>query len=263
MRCSRAFTLIELLVVIAIIAILMGVLMPALNIAREHSRRVSCGHNEKSQALALFTYAHDYDGKLPLNAVERWLFDVAYYTVDLLEGTGTLDQRKVFYCPSWPQRNRPCFWRYGEYLAYDATEDAAGQSPAPVTEADRRNYHRIMGYIWMFDTDAKGGRTGKIREYYGEHKEWVKSTVDTQRAPATIEMIADCAISTGSDRNSSFTNATGGCWSRWQVYDRSNHIKGGDRCTGGNIVFLDGHVSWRNLEEMEYRYNHGSVYYWW
>jgi prepilin-type N-terminal cleavage/methylation domain-containing protein/prepilin-type processing-associated H-X9-DG protein len=274
MRSLRAFTLIELLVVIAIIAVLMGVLMPALNIAREHGRRVSCGHNEKSQGLALFTYANDYDGRLPLNAVERWLFDVSYFTVDMLQSSGTLQQRKVFYCPSYPQRNRPCFWRYAEYLAYDAPENAVGQNPEPKTDAERRNAHRIMGYLWIFDTDAKNGRQGQITEYYGESKGWIRSTTDTtvkdrstgkmkRVAPALQEMITDNVISTGPERTDSFTDATGGCWSRWQAFDSSNHIKGGDSCSGGNILFLDGHVEWRNFTNMQHRYGGGSVNYWW
>jgi len=272
MRSIRAFTLIELLVVIAIIAVLMGVLMPALNIAREHGRRVSCGHNEKSQGLALFTYAHDYDGKLPLNAVERWLFDVSYYTVDLLQGTGTLDQRKVFYCPSFKKRDRPCFWRYGEYLDFDATEGATGRNPEPTTDAQRRDYHRIMGYLWIFDTE--NGRSTKIREYYGESKRWITSTMDTavtdastgkirRLPPATLEMITDCVISTGPERDSNFAEATGGCWDRWQFFDSSNHLTKGDRCSGGNTLYLDGHVTWNNFTDMNQRYNHGSVNYWW
>ncbi|MCP4453174.1 MAG: DUF1559 domain-containing protein [Planctomycetes bacterium] len=61
------FTLIELLVVIAIIAILMGILMPALRKARESARMASCGSNQRQLILGLLTYAESNDTKLPPN----------------------------------------------------------------------------------------------------------------------------------------------------------------------------------------------------
>jgi len=57
----NGFTLIELLVVIAIIAVLMAILMPALNIAREQARGVACSSNQKTLALAYIMYASEND----------------------------------------------------------------------------------------------------------------------------------------------------------------------------------------------------------
>lgn len=61
----RAFTLIELLVVIAIIAVLMAILMPALNRAREQGKRAVCLNNTKTLVLAWMMYADENDGRIP------------------------------------------------------------------------------------------------------------------------------------------------------------------------------------------------------
>ncbi len=63
MRQSRAFTLIELLVVIAIIALLMGILMPALYKARELAQGAACKANLKNYTLAMAMYLDDNDRK--------------------------------------------------------------------------------------------------------------------------------------------------------------------------------------------------------
>lgn len=66
-RKHRGFTLIELLVVIAIIALLIGILLPALGKARSTARSAVCLTNQRQIAVAMMTYATDFQGKLPPN----------------------------------------------------------------------------------------------------------------------------------------------------------------------------------------------------
>ncbi|MBN2271962.1 MAG: type II secretion system protein [Sedimentisphaerales bacterium] len=91
---KKGFTLVELLVVIAIIALLMGILMPALARVRQIAYRLYCGTNLSGLGKAMLIYCQDYDDEFPRAGYNtgRWAQAIADWTgVSSPYGTGTGD----------------------------------------------------------------------------------------------------------------------------------------------------------------------------
>jgi prepilin-type processing-associated H-X9-DG protein/prepilin-type N-terminal cleavage/methylation domain-containing protein len=156
---SHAFTLVELLVVIGIISVLVAMLLPALNKARESAQRISCASNLRQVNMAWIAYVSDYHGELPVMTTNYWhitppttppalvttdyywasmlkpyLNDqsgmqspyngiYAYKTSDWVSGTG------VFQCPSLPD-NHSSLGTGVAYVAYGINRYGIGGDQA-------------------------------------------------------------------------------------------------------------------------------------
>jgi prepilin-type N-terminal cleavage/methylation domain-containing protein/prepilin-type processing-associated H-X9-DG protein len=111
-KTERGFTLVELLVVIAIIALLLSILMPSLQKAKQLAQQVVCSSRQRQLAVALMTYAEDYRGYImawsttrlegasgPGQGVNHETVSDEYWYSMLYVAKG-IDNRDIFFCPS-------------------------------------------------------------------------------------------------------------------------------------------------------------------
>jgi len=148
-QMRQGFTLIELLVVIAVIAILAGLLLPALGRAKQSARRIQCANNLRSmaQGLIMFATESDSDERYSAAAGQTYSNWVGWLS-PILGGRDSEDFRsvKVFACPSYPDKQEPvCYTANGHLLDQGWRFLRNGRvTENPVLFADTEN-----GTVWM------------------------------------------------------------------------------------------------------------------
>jgi len=118
MSGKRAFTLIELLVVIAIIALLLAILMPALQRVKKQANGVACRSNLKQIGVAFNMYTEDNERKFPRNG-GIWIVKFLPYIGGQGEEDEDYRQMGVYNCPSYPNKEQTLdyvinSWKDGE-----------------------------------------------------------------------------------------------------------------------------------------------------
>lgn len=241
------FTLIELLVVVVIIAILAAILLPVLSKARENARKTVCMNNLKQIGLLIFMYAHDYDNWLPPKSGDILGCSMKDSSgVWYASGLGVLGPGKED-LPQAPFSNpRPYTKNYTLFYCPNATMKPEG----PTTFLDKwtRTYGGMVGYVYVgnqHDTNPHGplrkGPSGKERTdgngFFNIYRldRYVCQTVTNNPNvfPTDAPICWDVVV--GGVYGGSTTSYT---------YQYNNHPQAGFPATGGNVLFVDGHVEW-------------------
>ncbi len=150
----RAFTLVELLVVIGIIAVLVAMLLPSLNKARQASLAVACSSNLRQIGVAEQAYVIQYKGYLPHgnanNGINSWTAKIAPFTLGIRpDQYNSLQLYKVYSCPVQP--DVPHGFKCNAYLGVVGGGDAADPlQPYKISQFKKPSYK-----IFVIETQMK------------------------------------------------------------------------------------------------------------
>ena len=234
MRPRPGFTLVELLVVISIIAMLIALLLPALNHARETARRVRCANNVRQFVAATHIYATSTNNQLPaaniyydppgLRPYKGYLFNGKTRT--FLGLNYGLTASEIWVCVNGMDQRHTVWWNHQDDFAVYAdgifTNNSSWSSYGYLAGASSTYLDYPADGFAQADHEncAEGGSLKRF---------------DSCRKPSERiiywDAIEDAGIGT----------AGAGSWTA----SVNNHHDGNWASVGGNYGMADGHVAWR------------------
>ena len=243
MHKQRGFTLIELLVVIAIIALLMGILMPALQRVRKQARTVYCLSSLKQIGIAMTAYALENEDYIPraLDHDVKWILEFIPYLGNEYKHIQNYQEVDVYQCPSFPRNGVGVNGHSNAEQTVDYVVNAWDMDEAGLTGGEEGNQK---------DEPSKLGeiKSPALRIYMADNEagEWRPVVRDRYE----LDILSRFNIlDVWSDTHLPASDGTTGVGNLHRRVARSRHR--GDGC---NNLFFDGHADWLGMDKNTSRY---------
>ena len=237
---KKGFTLVELLVVIAIIALLMGILMPALARVRQIAFRMVCGTNLSGIGKAMLIYANDYDDELPVagNNNTKW-GSANCVDWDAITAFGSAGAYGTIASSSATITS--CFYLL---VKYAEVTPASFICKGDTTVSEFESPERDLITLWDF------GPTPKEHCSYSYHQPFDVGT--STNNPYSLTTSSEPGMAVAADPNPWVTTGSGKNWDDGLFDPEGGReaVKAGNTHThqdeGQNVLFLDSHVDFEN-----------------